>query len=254
MTYHRSETEYRLLRAEAERRVRAGEVRAAVARDIGVPYTTVSRWAATGGWLRKDIDVETREEVTALVSARLAARLAEARDRRAAAVRLTPLGLRPETPPPANDAVPEAVMEYKSATGRPGVEPAGAQDAFDPFAPPPGTVYRNADAPPDSLTPEEAARSHDVQVMREDWRDPWLAAGVAATEAALRYERGELEMAIKLSRFAKDMYALQQLSDACHADLARKEEAEAERAWHERQTAGRNASRLRAAAATAAAE
>jgi hypothetical protein len=40
---------------EAERRVRAGEPRAEVARALGIPLSTLSGWAHRGGWRRKDL-------------------------------------------------------------------------------------------------------------------------------------------------------------------------------------------------------
>ena len=40
---------------EAERRVRAGEPRAEVARALGIPVSTVATWAHRGGWRRKDL-------------------------------------------------------------------------------------------------------------------------------------------------------------------------------------------------------
>jgi len=43
------------LKAEAERRVRAGECRADVARSLGIPVSTLRDWALKGGWRRKDI-------------------------------------------------------------------------------------------------------------------------------------------------------------------------------------------------------
>jgi hypothetical protein len=41
--------------AEAERRVRAGESRAEVARSLDIPLSTIASWAHKGGWRRKDI-------------------------------------------------------------------------------------------------------------------------------------------------------------------------------------------------------
>jgi hypothetical protein len=62
MSGTRTEAELAELRAEAERRVRNGERQVDVARDLGLPPTTVSGWAARGGWLRRDLKRENNEE------------------------------------------------------------------------------------------------------------------------------------------------------------------------------------------------
>jgi hypothetical protein len=56
MTNTRGETE--ILATEAERRVRAGESRAVVARDLGVGLTTMANWALRGRWRQCDLEDE----------------------------------------------------------------------------------------------------------------------------------------------------------------------------------------------------
>jgi hypothetical protein len=52
---YRTVQEQREILLEAERRVRAGEPRAQVARDLGIPQSTLADWAHRGGWRRKDL-------------------------------------------------------------------------------------------------------------------------------------------------------------------------------------------------------
>ena len=47
-----------VLMAEAERRVRAGELRADVARDLQIPASTIAIWAARGRWRKTDLKRE----------------------------------------------------------------------------------------------------------------------------------------------------------------------------------------------------
>lgn len=61
MSSARTPSEIEALKKEAERRVRAGENRLDVARRIGVSTSTLSNWAAVGGWRRKDLDAEINE-------------------------------------------------------------------------------------------------------------------------------------------------------------------------------------------------
>ena len=72
MTTQRSEPEVEALKQEAERRVRAGETRIEVALSLGVSETTLAGWAVRGGWRRKDIARENREENTRRAAARIA--------------------------------------------------------------------------------------------------------------------------------------------------------------------------------------
>jgi hypothetical protein len=48
----------KVLYDEAERRVRAGESRAEVARALHIPVSTVRDWALQGGWRRKDLGLD----------------------------------------------------------------------------------------------------------------------------------------------------------------------------------------------------
>ena len=68
----RSTIELEALRAEAERRVRAGESRADVARALDVAATTLSQWALRGRWRRKDIEAEQGGEMQARADAAIA--------------------------------------------------------------------------------------------------------------------------------------------------------------------------------------
>lgn len=47
-----------LLKAEAEYRVRCGQSRADVSRELGVPIPTLSQWACQDGWRKKDLEAE----------------------------------------------------------------------------------------------------------------------------------------------------------------------------------------------------
>ena len=64
--------EMREITLEAERRVRAGEPRAEVARALGIPLSTLSGWAHRGGWRRKDLvavrDVERGRMILGLIN------------------------------------------------------------------------------------------------------------------------------------------------------------------------------------------
>jgi hypothetical protein len=72
MSSTRSPSETEILKVEAERRVRAGDTRADVARDLGVPLSTIGLWATLGGWRRKDIAYEVDEERGRAALARIA--------------------------------------------------------------------------------------------------------------------------------------------------------------------------------------
>jgi hypothetical protein len=50
--------ERELLRAEAEMRVRAGQSRADVSRELGIPLITLAQWACQDGWRKKDLEAE----------------------------------------------------------------------------------------------------------------------------------------------------------------------------------------------------
>jgi hypothetical protein len=69
---YRTVQEQRELTIEAERRVRAGEPRAEVARALGIPLSTLAGWAHRGGWRRKDIvavrDAERGQMVLGLIN------------------------------------------------------------------------------------------------------------------------------------------------------------------------------------------
>lgn len=62
MAGYRSWGERELLKAEAEMRVRAGQSRADVARELGVPLQTLAAWACQGGWRLKDLEAERGSE------------------------------------------------------------------------------------------------------------------------------------------------------------------------------------------------
>ncbi len=47
-----------VLMAEAERRVRQGELRCVVAHDLQIPASTIAIWAARGRWRKTDLDRE----------------------------------------------------------------------------------------------------------------------------------------------------------------------------------------------------
>jgi hypothetical protein len=69
---YRTIKEQREITIEAERRVRAGEPRAEVARALGIPLSTLSDWAHRGGWRRKDLvavrNVERGKMVLGLIN------------------------------------------------------------------------------------------------------------------------------------------------------------------------------------------
>lgn len=70
--YGKTIQEQREITLEAERRVRAGEPRAEVARALGIPLSTLSGWAHRGGWRRKDLvavrNVERGKMVLGLIN------------------------------------------------------------------------------------------------------------------------------------------------------------------------------------------
>ena len=57
----RTPSEIAILKAEAERRVRAGESHTDVARALRVPPSTLGYWASDGMWRRKDLDFQVDE-------------------------------------------------------------------------------------------------------------------------------------------------------------------------------------------------
>jgi hypothetical protein len=63
MATNRTRAELDALRAELEKRVRSGESRAEVARDLGIDQSTASTWALEGGWRRKDLAEDRAEEL-----------------------------------------------------------------------------------------------------------------------------------------------------------------------------------------------
>jgi transposase-like protein len=52
------------LTAEAEQRARAGEKFSSIARELGVPASTLSGWARAGGWSRAQLEQERAIELT----------------------------------------------------------------------------------------------------------------------------------------------------------------------------------------------
>lgn len=60
----RSYSELMGLEFEVERLVRSGESRAEVSRRLGVSTSTLSQWALSGGWRKKDLDMERSTEAT----------------------------------------------------------------------------------------------------------------------------------------------------------------------------------------------
>lgn len=58
MRSDRTEDEWAAVRAEAERRVRAGEAAARVAKELGVAMATFQHWQAEDGWRLKDLKHE----------------------------------------------------------------------------------------------------------------------------------------------------------------------------------------------------
>jgi hypothetical protein len=63
MATHRTREERDSLREQLERRVRNGESRAEVARDLGIEQSTASKWALEGGWRHKDLSADRAEEM-----------------------------------------------------------------------------------------------------------------------------------------------------------------------------------------------
>jgi hypothetical protein len=72
--YGKTRQEMIEITVEAERRVRAGEARAEVARALGIPLSTLSGWAHRGGWRRKDL-VAVRDAERGQVASKLIAAL-----------------------------------------------------------------------------------------------------------------------------------------------------------------------------------
>ncbi len=72
MSRQRSPILIQLRKDAAERRVRAGDAYADVARDLGVSLTTLGNWAAVGRWRKKDIALEQGPERSQALLARLA--------------------------------------------------------------------------------------------------------------------------------------------------------------------------------------
>jgi hypothetical protein len=68
----RTTIELEVLRAEAERRVRAGESRADVARALDVHPMTLAQWALRGRWRKKDIEAEQGGELQRQADAMIA--------------------------------------------------------------------------------------------------------------------------------------------------------------------------------------
>ena len=86
----RTPSEIEILKKEAERRVRTGENRIDIARDLGVPPSTLGGWATDGMWRRKDLAFELDEERGRAALARIAEAAAakvEASQKRAARVK-----------------------------------------------------------------------------------------------------------------------------------------------------------------------
>ena len=80
-------SEIEILKKESERCMRAGESRVDIARDLGVPPSTIGEWAANGLWRRKDLAFELDEERGRATLARIAqaaAAQAEESDKRVA--------------------------------------------------------------------------------------------------------------------------------------------------------------------------
>jgi hypothetical protein len=72
MSSTRTPSETEALKKEAERRVRAGDSMIDVAGDLGVAVSTLSLWAATGRFRRKDLAFELDEERGRAALARIA--------------------------------------------------------------------------------------------------------------------------------------------------------------------------------------
>lgn len=89
MATMRTKAELDVLRAEAERRVRAGESRAEVSRALGVHLQTLAEWALRFGWRQKDLEAERREELVREAETRLEALKAREAETTDAAVEAT---------------------------------------------------------------------------------------------------------------------------------------------------------------------
>ena len=72
MSNTRTPSEIEILKKEAERRIRAGENRVDIARDLGVPPSTLGTWASAGLWRRKDLAFEVDVERGRAMLARIA--------------------------------------------------------------------------------------------------------------------------------------------------------------------------------------
>jgi hypothetical protein len=72
MSSMRTPSEIEILKNEAEQRMRAGESRADIARDLCVPPSTLGTWASAGQWRRKDLAFELDEERGRAALARIA--------------------------------------------------------------------------------------------------------------------------------------------------------------------------------------
>jgi len=75
--YERTRQQMVEITLEAERRVRAGEPRAEVARALDIPISTLAHWAHRGGWRRKDL-VAVRNEARGRVAREQIARITAA--------------------------------------------------------------------------------------------------------------------------------------------------------------------------------
>lgn len=62
MPGYRPWAEREILKAEAEMRVRSGQSRADVSRELGIPLPTLAQWACQGGWRRKDLEEDRAQE------------------------------------------------------------------------------------------------------------------------------------------------------------------------------------------------
>ena len=72
----RTPSEIAILKAEAERRVRAGENHTDVARVLGVSLSTLGNWASEGRWRRKDLAFDLDETRGSALLATIAERAA----------------------------------------------------------------------------------------------------------------------------------------------------------------------------------
>ncbi len=60
-----------LLKAEAEYRVRCGQSRADVSRELGVPLPTLAQWACQDGWRKKDLEAQRGGDATRRLADRI---------------------------------------------------------------------------------------------------------------------------------------------------------------------------------------